>query len=45
MENINKNYDAIVNGTDIMVDGMVGVRAIQICEEVLRQIKLNRQGE
>lgn len=30
-------YDAVVNGTDILVDGKVAIRAIDICEKTLER--------
>ena len=32
-------YESVVNGAPIAVDGGIGVRAIEICEEVVRQAK------
>lgn len=34
-------YEAIINNSVILVDGRVGVRAIEICEEVVKQITLS----
>lgn len=31
-------YESVVNGQPIIVDGNAGIRAIEICEEVVRQI-------
>jgi predicted dehydrogenase len=30
-------YDAVVNGKDVLVDGKVAIRAIQICEKALER--------
>lgn len=38
-------YDAVVNGVPIVVDGEAGIRAVKICEEIVKQANTKCAGE